>query len=431
MVKIAMVGAGSLAFSKRLMVDILSFPEMADAKITLIDIDRERANTALKMGNRIKELMKAPATLEATLDRERGLDGADFVITMFRVGDVSTEQWEVVPALEKYGLKQTVADTIGFGGVCRAQRTIPVMLDVARDMERLCPDAFLLNYSNPMAMNVWAVYRATKVKVVGLCHSVQGTSKQLAKYINVPYEEISFKTAGINHMAWFLEFKHNGKDAYPALREAMNNPEIFAKDPVRFEIMKHFGYFVTESSRHMAEYVPYFLKHDELVKKFNLKYFDREHYKTWQEQRDKRAEKMMQELESGNAKLERSHEYGSFIIHSILTGEERCIYGNVENTGLIPNLPQGCCVEVPCLVNKNGIQPCYVGELPPQLAALNRLNINVQELAVRAVLERNPEYIYHAAMLDPNTSSVMSLEQIREAINERLKLHRELMPALP
>jgi len=350
---------------------------------------------------------------------------------MFRAGDVDIEQAEVVPPLVKHVLRQSVADTLGYGGVCRALRTIPIILGVAQDMEKVCPDATLLNYSNPMAMNVWAVWRATKIKVIGLCHSVQGTSRQLANYIGAPYEEISFKTAGINHMAWFIEFRRKGKDAYPALRRAMKKKEIFMKDPVRFEIMRHFGYFVTESSRHMSEYCPYFLQHDELVKRFKLGYLTPERYPEWKKERMKRARAEADRIRKGEPiKLERSHEYGSYIIHSIETGEARCVYGSVENTGLITNLPQGCAVEVPCLVNKNGIQGCYVGELPPQCAALNRTNISVQELAVRAVLERNIEYAYHAAMLDPNTASVCTLEEVRALMDQRLKKHRKMMPTV-
>ncbi|MEW6358997.1 MAG: alpha-glucosidase/alpha-galactosidase [Planctomycetota bacterium] len=429
MPKIALIGAGSLGFGKRLIVDILSFPELADSTFSLMDINKKTLAVTKATADRIVKQMKAPARIESTTNRRKALDGADYVISMFRAGDMEVEKAEVLPPLEKHGLRQTVADTVSYGAVCRSLRTVPVMLGTAHDMEELCPDAWWLNYTNPMAINCWAVFKATKAKIVGLCHSVQGTSQQLANYIGAPYGEINFKTAGINHMAWVLKFEHKGKDAYPRLFKAMENPEIFKKDTVRFTIMKHFGYFVTESTRHMAEYTPYFLQHDEIVAAFNLAPLGPERYPNWKKSRDDRAR---QELKAAKGKadlpINRSHEYGAYIIHSLFTGMERCIYGSVENTGLITNLPRGCAVEVPCLVNKNGIQGCYVGEIPPQCAALNRTNINVQDLTVRAILERNREYIYHACMLDPNTAAVCTLDEIRALLDERLKKHRNYMP---
>lgn len=431
MPKIALIGAGSLGFGKRLMIDILSFPELADSTFSLMDINAKTLAITKASADKIVRQAKSPAKVEATTDQKRALDGADYVITMFRAGDMEVEKAEILVPLEKYGLRQTVADTVSYGAVCRALRTIPVMLGVAHDIEKLCPRAWWLNYTNPMAINCWAVNKGSKAKIVGLCHSVQGTSHQLAGYIGVPPQEVSFKTAGINHMAWFLKFEHKGKDAYPRLFKAMKNPEIFKKDTVRFTIMKHFGYFVTESTRHMAEYTPYFLKHPEIVEKFDLKPLCPERYVNWRVEREKHAKREMEAAKSGDAmNLNRSHEYGSYIIHSLFTGQERCIYGSVENTGLITNLPNGCAVEVPCLVNKNGIQGCYVGEIPPQCAALNRTNINVQDLIVRAVLERKREYIYHAAMLDPGTAAVLTLDQIRELLDERLKKHTKYMPLI-
>ncbi|MCI0440268.1 MAG: alpha-glucosidase/alpha-galactosidase, partial [Chloroflexi bacterium] len=287
-----------------------------------------------------------------------------------------------------------------------------------KDMERICPDALLLNYTNPMAIACWAINDATSIKTVGLCHSVQNTARQLSEYIGASPDEVSYWTAGINHMAWYLRFERNGRDAYPELRASMDRPETFAKDTVRFEVMRHFGYFVSESTRHMSEYVPYFRKNLQLMEKFNLSPFDVEG-----RQREKRAdahyEAIRRELESdAPLRVQRTNEYAAYIIDSMETGTLRRVNVNVKNTDLITNLPDGCCVEVPCLVDSLGVHPAHVGELPEQCAALIRSNVNLQGLAVKAILERDREAAIHAVMLDPLTSAALPLDQIRRMVNE-------------
>ena len=329
-----------------------------------------------------------------------------------------------IPA--RYGIHQVIGDTLGIGGISRAARTIPVVLEIARDMESLCPGALLLNYANPMSMVTWAVYRATSVPVVGLCHSIYWTSVQLAEYIGAPFEEITFDGAGINHQAWILRFERSGQDAYPALREAMERPEIWRQDPVRFEMFRRLGYFVTESSYHNAEYTGYFLKRPDLIERFQVPVG---FYLKELEHLAREFEETYDALLAGRPlPIEPSPEYAPQIIHSMETGQVRKIYGNVENTGLIENLPQGCCVEVPCVIDETGVHPCYVGELPPHLAAINRVSVNVQELTVRAVLEGRREYLYHAAMLDPLVSALLDLDQVWALVDELLEAHRQYVP---
>ncbi len=426
MARIAMIGAGSVVFAKRLIGDILSFPELTNGTIVLMDIDKERLDITTTLAKRIAEQEGVATQIEATLDRRQALKQADYVLVMILVGGLEAYELDIEIPL-KYGIKQTVGDTLGPGGVFRALRTIPVMLDICRDMEKLCPEAWLINYTNPMAMNCWAMNEGSRIKNVGLCHSVQGTAARLAEYIGVPAEEVSHWVAGINHMSWFLEFKWNGQDAYPLLREKMKDPEIYARDAVRFEMMRCLGYFVTESSHHMSEYVPYFLKREELIEKFNvpvLRNLARRH-----ERQEPYYETIRKEA-FGEEKIEirRTQEYASYIIHSLETGIPRRINSNVKNTGLITNLPWGCAVEVPCLVDGTGIHPCHVGELPPQCAALNRSNINVQELAVRAALEGDREKAFQAILVDPLTSAVLSTAEIREMVEEMFQAEAEYLP---
>jgi len=430
MPKIAMIGAGSVVFTKNLVTDILLFPEFQDSEIHLMDIDQDRLDTAYGLTRRIIKKLGIKARAYATLDRREALRDASYVLNTIQVGghEATTVDFDIP---EKYGLRQTIADTHGIGGIFRALRTIPVILDIARDMEELCPNALLINYSNPMAMNVWAVYQTSPIKVVGLCHSIQGTANQLARYIGVPYEKLRYRAAGINHMDWFLELEVNGKDAYPTLRKVMENTEIYQKDPVRFEMMKLFGYFVSESSEHMAEYVPYFIPYEEKIKNLNVPIRElirrdrmgNEIYKYYR--KIAKGEKLPEE--DPFPALKRSGEYASRIIHSMETGYRRCIHGNVKNENLITNLPYGCCVEVPCMVDKNGIQPTYVGKLPAQLAALNRTQINVQELTVRAILERKKEYIYYAALLDPLAKAMLRTDDIIAMVDELFGAHKKYL----
>ncbi|HLQ10537.1 MAG TPA: alpha-galactosidase, partial [Ktedonobacteraceae bacterium] len=320
---------------------------------------------------------------------------------------------------------------LGIGGIFRALRTIPVMLDMCRDMEEVCPGVTFLNYVNPMAMNTWAVLQATKITTVGLCHSVQGTAGQLAQYMGIPAAELTYRCAGINHLAFYLELEHKGQDAYPLLRQAAQREEIWRCDPVRFELFKRLGYFVTESSEHNAEYNPYFIRRDrpDLVERFQVpidEYLRRcQAQNLWWEQ-------MRQQLLDGTADFtpERSNEYAALIIHSMETNTLRVIYGNVLNRDLITNLPQGCCVEVPCLVDRNGLQPTVIGEMPPQLAALQNTNINVQGLVVEAVLTGKKEHVYHAAMFDPHTSAELTLDEIHALVDDLFQAHGEMIPPL-
>jgi len=431
MIKVAMIGAGSCVFAKNLIGDILNFPDLQETSFSLMDIDPERLRVSEAMTQKIirQRGAEGKATVKASADRREALDGADFVVNMIQVGGFPATLIDFnVP--EKYGLKATIADTLGVGGIMRALRTIPVVLDMCWDMEEVCPEALLMNYSNPMAMNCWAVAEATAITTVGLCHGIRDTACKLANYMGVPTEDVTYRVGGINHMAWFVELKYKGEDAYPRLWNAMEDPEVWKKDAVRFELMKRVGYFMTESSEHTAEYLPYFIQHEELIPKLDIPI--REYVR--------RCEKLlgsfdnMKKLVAGDEEipLKPSHEYCSEIIHSIVTDTPRVVNANVPNAGLIPNLLEGCCVEVPCLVNGNGVQPTNFGYLPPQCAALDRTNINVQELAVLAALENSREHVYHAAMLDPHTSSVLDMDQIVAMCDEMIEEHTKkgYMPEL-
>jgi alpha-galactosidase len=427
MAKIAFIGAGSVVFSKQLMSDFLRHPELADATIALMDLDGERLDVARRMGEGFVRQFAPNARIEATLDRRQAIRGADYVICMVQVGmHAATLRDFAIP--RKYGLQQTIGDTLGVGGIFRALRTIPVIRGILQDMEEVAPGAVLLNYTNPMAMLCLAAFRTSGVPTVGLCHSVQHTSHQLAAYAGIPSEEVSYKVAGINHMAWFLEFKHRGRDAYPLLRRAMADAAIRAQDPVRFEMLRRLGYFVTESSEHFSEYVPYFIPHageidrlaipiDEYIRRSeaNLREFDQ-------------IRRLIDE--GGSPAVEDGVEYASGIILAMETGRPYVFNGNVYNRGLITNLPADACVEVPCLIDQNGVQPTVVGDLPPHLAALNRTNINVQQLTVEAALSGKREHVYHAVMLDPLAAATLTLDRIWALCDELIDAHGDLLPPL-
>lgn len=430
MPKIALIGAGSVVFTLNLLGDMLSFPELAGSEIALMDIDPERLRIAEMMAHKVAEKLGAHPTISAHADRRAALEGANHVINTIQVGGYASTLIDFeVP--KRYGLRQTIGDTLGIGGIFRALRTIPVILNICHDMEEVCPDALFLNYVNPMAMNTWAITRVTRIKTVGLCHSVQGTAGQLASYMGIPYEELSYRCAGINHMAFYLELKHKGQDVYPLLRAAAEKPGTWARDPVRFELFKRLGYFVTESSEHSAEYNPHFIRRDrpDLVERFHVPI---DEYLRRCQAQNAWWELMREQLLAGTTEFEpeMSHEYAALIIHSIETGTPRVIYGNVSNTGLITNLPEGCCVEVPCLIDKNGVQPTVIGRIPPQLAALQQTNINVQELTVEAVLTGKKAHVYHAAMFDPHTAAELPLEEIHALVDDLFQAHGEIIPAL-
>ncbi len=418
MTKIVIIGAGS-GFGGRLSVDIMSREALQDAVIALCDIHPGRLKQVARYVKRTIERYDLPTKVVTSTDRRELLPGADFVITSVSVGGGAYWGQPYKAEIEiprKYGIEQSVADTVGVGGVFRFLRTGPVQHQFFRDMEDLCPDAFVLNHTNPMAMLTWLHTVDSTVDNVGLCHSVQGTTQKLARIAGAPYEEVSHWVAGINHQAWVLDLRRKGEDLYPKLWEALEDAETVAGDPVRFEMMKHFGYFVTESTRHNSEYLPYFRRTPELMARFDLEPRDvpdeANRVRAWM--KDTGVE--------GNdgpvGELRRSHEYTTGIMEAMVTNKPFRFNGNVMNTGLIPNLPQGCCVEVPCMTDARGVHPCYVGSLPAQLAALNRSNVAVQELAVQAVLERDREAAFHACAVDPLTASILPLDEIRALFDE-------------
>jgi alpha-galactosidase len=412
-VKVTLIGAGSTVFARTLIGDVLSFPELADGlTISLMDIDENR----LRATERMTSLAGPNVTVEATLDRRAALDGADYVLTMFQVGGYRPATVTDFDVPKRFGLRQTIGDTLGIGGIMRGLRTIPVLLDVCRDMEEVSPDAVLLQYVNPMAMLCWAVARASPIRTVGLCHSVQGTARDLATDLGV--DRLDYRCAGINHMAFYLELEHRGRDVYPQLRAKRDIPDW---NRVRYEVVRHFGYFCTESSEHLAEYVPWFIKsaRPELVEQFNVPL----------DEYLRRCEEQLAHPVPEDLPAERSDEYGAGIIHALETGEPFRFNGNVMNDGLVDNLPD-CCVEVPCVADTAGITPEPVGTLPPQLAALIRTNVNVQELTVEAALTGSRDHVYHAAMLDPHTAGELSLAEIHGLVDALLEAHGELVPAL-
>jgi len=426
MPKIAFIGAGSVEFTRNLLGDILTFPELADATIALHDIDPERLAAGEAMARWTADALGAPATIEAHLDRRAALEGCDHVIIMVQVGGHPATLIDFdVP--NRYGLRQTIGDTLGVGGIFRALRTIPVMQGIAADMAELCPAAWMLNYTNPMAMLCWATYAGTPVsRVVGLCHSVQHTTRQLAEAVDVPYEQVDYLGAGVNHQAWILRFARNGEDLYPLLDAVIErDPELRRR--VRVEMYRRFGRFPTESSEHSAEYLPYFLHDDAMIEQFRVPV---DEYVRRSEENLELYEEMRRMLADGEPfEIERSLEYASLIIHSQVTGQRRTIYGSVRNDGLIDNLPAGACVEVPCLADGAGVTPQPVGELPAQLAALNRTFLNVCELTVRAALEGSREHVYHAALLDPNAAATLSPERICAMVDDLIAAHGDALPA--
>ena len=428
---ITLLGAGSTVFAKNLLGDILSFPELANSEIRLFDIDPERLKTSEVVANKVAQALGAKPKIITTTDRKKALENADYSIAMFQVGGYKPSTLIDFEIPKKYGLRQTIADTLGIGGIMRGLRTIPVMLDMCRDMEEVAGDITFLNYVNPMAMNCWAMSRATSIKTVGLCHSVQGTAEQLADDIGVDINGINYIAAGINHMAFYLKFEKDGQDLYPAIHKVLNENRAPDWNLVRYEIFKRFGYFVTESSEHFAEYTPWFIKRDrpELIEQFNIPI---DEYIRRCENQIAGWHQLREDLITNDLPLEvnRSHEYGSLIIHSMETGQPRVVYGNVPNRGLINNLPEGCCVEVPVLVDKSGLQPTKIGNLPPHLAAMMQTNINVQAMTVEAALTGKREHVYHAAAFDPHTAAELSLDQIWNLCDDLLAAHGTMIPTL-
>jgi alpha-galactosidase len=426
MARIVLVGAGSITFAKNLLSDLLTFPELSASTIVLHDIDEARLSTAEAMATWMVGELGVGARIEAHADRRAALDGADYVINEIAVGGLAAVERDfAIPA--RYGVRQTIADTLGIGGIFRALRTIPVMVGIGNDLAELAPNATLFNYTNPMSMIPWAVYAGTPFRnVVGVCHAARDTQRTLAGMVGVPEEEISFLTAGVNHQAFVLRFERGGEDLYPRLDALIEkDPELARR--VRVEVYRNFGYFPTESSEHGSEYLPWFLPHEEEVERYRIPVGV---YLEWLAEGFDEYESYKRSLAAGTGvPIERGEELASLAIHSMETGTGRMIHGNVRNGGLISNLPQDACVEVPCYVDRAGVQPTRIGELPAQVAALNRTMLNVSELTVKAALEGRRDHVYQAALLDPNTAATLPVRQVRELVDELIAAHGELLPA--
>lgn len=426
MIKVAMIGAGSVGFTRRLFMDILAVPEFRDAQFRLMDISQENLDMAVNLCRKMGEDNNLPAQVSGTTNRKEALRGADYVISTVRVGGLEAFAHDIEIPL-KHGVDQCVGDTLGPGGIFYALRTIPVLLDVARDMREVCPNALLLNYSNPMAMNTWALRRAGGVRVVGLCHGVQGGAWQIAWALGIPQDELEYVCAGINHQTWFIKVSHKGKDLTGQVLQAFKNkPELVKGEPLRIDVMERFGYYSTESNGHLSEYLPWYRKRGAEKDR----YMDysvwaggetggylrvcRESRHDYQQNYPKWMSGELDQIKLG----ERSHEHGSWIIEALETGRRYWGCFNVANTGLITNLPHGCTVELPCIVDSNGIQPTFVGDLPMQCAATCAASVRVQEMTVEAALTGNRQLVYLAAMHDPLTAAVLMPDEIYAMCDE-------------
>lgn len=439
MAKVALIGAGSVVFSKQLTWDILAYPELRDSTIALHDIDPDRLKTAELVAKQLVEKMGSHASLYATLNRKEALKDADYVIVMVQVGMFEATKIDFnIP--RKYGLKQTIADSYDVGGIFRFLRSFPFYKGLVEDMAEVCPEAYLLNYTNPMAMNMLSVFKmAPQIKAVGLCHSVQGTAGMLANHLDIPFEELDYRVAGINHQAFFLTLKHKGQDLYPKLKELVSDPEKIKSneskynwmtryDAVRVELFKRLGYYITESSEHNAEYCQYFIQHDQYIEKYHIpidEYIRRCEIILAEYERIRKVVR-----EGGDIDAHLSHEYAGSIIYALHTGKTFSFNGNVLNTNLITNLPQNMCVEVPCLVDRNGIQPTYIGDLPLQCVALNRPLVSSSQLAVKAALTGKKDYVYQAVMMAPHSSSILTLDQIWSMCDDLIEAHGAALPKL-
>lgn len=425
MPKITFIGAGSVTFTRELLGDLLAFDELADAHIALFDIDAERLETAAAMGRWTDAQLTGAARITTHTDRREALEGADFAINMVQVGmHASTLIDFEIPA--RYGVRQTIGDTLGIGGIFRALRTIPVLLGIGEDLAAVAPDAWLLNYTNPMSILCQAYAEGSPhTRIVGLCHSIQHTTRQLAELVDVPFEDVTFLGAGVNHQAFVLRFERDGEDLYPRLDARIAaDPELRRR--VRVALYERLGYYPTESSEHGAEYVPWFLRDGELVDRYRLKIGD---YIERSEENLAEYEQIRHGLATGERfPLERSLEYASLIIHAVVTGRPRVIYGTVRNDGLLADLPARSAVEVPCAVDATGVRPTPVAGYPAHLAALNRTFLNVADLTVRAALEGRRDHVLHAAMLDPATSSALNLDETAALVDDLLTAHADRLP---
>jgi len=433
MARIAFIGAGSFVFTRNLVRDILTFPLLADSTLVLMDINEERLDFSRRMVRRIIDEGDYPATVEATMDRKEALKGADAVVCTILAGDVSVWKHDILIP-NKFGVSTNIGDTRGPSGIFRALRTIPVLVDICHDMEKVCPDAILLNYTNPMSMVCRAMQRTSSIKVTGLCHSVQGTAAMLASWAGVPWQEITYLCAGQNHLSWFLKIDHKGRDLYPRIREAiLNSRKIRNQEQVRNEMFLQLGYYVTESSGHNSEYNWWFRKRPDLIEKYcthgtgwnpgHESYILNEYLRRARSWRDDIKRQLAAPID-----LARGHEYASNIINAWMGGELFEFNGNVPNTGLIDNLPQDVCVEVPVMASRRGFSPIHVGPLPPQCAPLNNITAAIEEMAVEAALTGDAELVFHAVAYDPLTAAVLSLEEIRKMVRRMFKKSAAHLP---
>ena len=434
MTRITFIGAGSIGFTRTLVRDILTFPRLADAELVLMDIDAERLEFAERSVRRIIELGNYPATVKTTLSRAEALQGADVVMVTILAGGVHVWRHDIeIP--KQFGIDINVGDTRGPSGIFRALRTIPEMLAIAKDMEKYCPNAMMLNYTNPMAMLCRAMQRESNIAITGLCHSVQGTAEMLARWIGVPYEEIDYLCAGINHMAWYLRFDHKNQSVYPLIRAAMDKPEVYNEEIVRNEMFLHLDYYVTESSGHNSEYNAWFRKRPDLIEKYCT------HGTGWnpgkhayildeylRRENEWRADARSWFDGSAQLKLDRGHKYAAYIVNALEGGEPFRFNGNVRNTGLITNLPQDACVEVPVFVDKDGLHPVHVGALPPQCAMLTNLSAQIEELAVDGAISGDPRKVYQAILNDPLTAAVLAPNEIRDMVNAMFAKNQAYLP---
>lgn len=449
--KFTIVGAGSFVFTRRLITDMLTFPALSDATYVLFDIDEERLGYIKQCVDKIVESGKYPAVVEATLDRKKALEGADGVIISILHGGMDVWRKDIeIP--KKHGVDISVGDSMGPSGTFRALRTIPVMLDIARDIEKYCPQAIVLNYTNPMSMLCNAVQSQTKINFTGLCHSVQGTAEMLAKWINAPMNEITYLCAGINHQAWYKEFKWKGKDAYPLIREAILSREgVYYQEQVRNEMFLKFGYYVTESSSHNSEYNPWFRKRPDLIEKWCHNFETEEGWshaseskvyadKGWNYGRyantltyyESRENKWREDIKMSLEKepdLKRGHEYAGYIFNAVLgDGTMFEFNGNISNNNNISNMPENSCVEVPILASKRGLNPIYVGKLPEHLAILNNINARCQNLVVEGSITGDIQKVYHAIYMDPLTSACLSMDEIKIMVDEMFEANKNWLP---
>ena len=439
MPKISFIGAGSYGFTYKLVADVLSFPALKDFEFSFMDVKQERLDNLKIILDEYFRMTGYEKKAQYTLNMEESLTGADFVVNLVKIGFLEASIMDMDVA-KKYGLYQTIGDTCGLAGIFRGLRTMVFDIDMCRMMERVSsPKAVVINYTNPQSMLVMAAEKTTKIPFIGLCHSVQGTTQTIAKYMDIPYEEVNFEAAGINHLNWVLKLERNGKDIYPEFREMVKERGIYSsskytgkEDDVlaglgttRLDMLNRTGYMVTESSVHFAEYVPYYLRTPETTEQFKLV---PDRYKINIQNKEKQYQACIEQAKKGELEEQkRSDEYGSMIINSMVTGDPCKVYANVMNNGLITNLPEFSSVEVACLVDKNGVSPCYYGELPTQLAALCQMNVTVHQLAVEAILKKDRRYVYWALMADPLTHSVLTPDQMQEVADELIEKQGEYL----